>query len=396
MVTHQIAVLLLIGYIVYTIDLKQKYFPVPVVLVLLGMVLSFIPFLSDLYISREIIFNVFLPALLFTSAYKFPLAQLKKHIGIITTFSTVGLMATAALLGTAIYFVSDPFISLSLTGAFLLAAILIPTDPVSVTAIIKNSTGKEELADVVEGESMVNDGTSIVLFTIFLSMVQTGNRFSFWHFLSELVLVSAGGILVGLVMGWLASRAIYYTHNERYHVMLTIVLAYGSFYIAHALSVSGVLASVVAGIMMAYEFGRTMTYRIKDSLDEFWEIIEPTILSILFLMIGIRAVPYITFTEWGLAVIIFVLSVFVRFAVLSGLVYAVPAWRKDFKGYASILSLAGIKGTMSVALLLWLETEEMSTEAPLISVAFAAVLLSLILQSVGIYPMTQWLTARKK
>lgn len=395
LVTHQIAILLLVGYIVFTIDLKQKYFPVPVVLVLLGMVLSFIPLLSSLYISREIIFNVFLPALLFTSAYKFPLAQLKKHIGIITTFSTIGLMATAALLGIAIYYVSGPFISLSLTSAFLLAAILVPTDPVSITAIIKKSTGKEELADVVEGESMVNDGTSIVLFTIFLSMIQTGSQFSFWNFISELFLVSAGGLFVGLVLGWLASKAIYYTHNERYHVMLTIVLAYGSFYIAHALSVSGVLASVMAGVMMAYEFRKTKTHQVKDSLNEFWEIVEPTILSVLFLMIGIRAVEYLMFTDWGLAVIIFGLSVAARFIVLSGLVYAVPAWREDFKGYASVLSLAGIKGTISVALLLWLETEGMSTEAPLISVAFAVVLLSLVLQSIGIYPMTKWLTARK-
>lgn len=396
MVTHQIAILLLIGYIVYTIDLKKKYFPVPVVLVLLGMVLSFIPLLSSLQISREIIFNVFLPALLFTSAYKFPLTQLKKHAGIITTFSTIGLMATATILGTTIYFVSEPFMSLSFVGAFLLAAILIPTDPVSVTAIIKKSTGKEEVADVVEGESMVNDGTSIVIFSIFLSMFQTGSSFSVWKFISEFFLVSIGGILIGLVLGWMASKAIYYTHNERYHVMLTIVLAYGSFYVAHALAVSGVLATVMAGIMMAYEFKKMRESTVKDSLDEFWEIVNPTVLSILFLMIGIRAMEYILFPEWALAVIIFLLSIVARFIVLGGLVYAVPVWRKDFKGYASVLSLAGIKGSMSVALLLWLETEGTSGDELLMSVAFAVVLLSLVLQSIGLYPMTQLLIARKK
>ena len=398
LMTHQIIILLFIGYLIYTIDLKKKYFPVPIVLVMIGIGLSFIPFFDSLNISKDIIFNVFLPAILFTSAYQFPLKHLKKHAGIITALSTAGLMATAALLGLGIYLVSGPFISLSLTGAFLLAAILIPTDPVSVTSVLKESTSAEEIADMVEGESMVNDGTSIVIFTIFLSMFQSGNGFSVGKFVTEFLLVSVGGVALGLLFGWLLSKAIHFTHHKQYQVMLTIIVAYGGFYIAEVIGVSGVLATVVSGIMVSFEFGREINEtNIKESLDGFWDIVNPTLLSILFLLIGVRAADYLLFSEWGIAVAVFVLSILARFIVLGGFVYIVPAWRHKFTNdftTISLLTWSGIKGTMSIALLLWLEEAASKGDHLLVSLAFAAVLLSLVLQSVGIYPLTKFLSSK--
>ncbi|TWT09315.1 sodium:proton antiporter [Planomicrobium sp. CPCC 101079] len=397
-ITHQVLVLLFIGYIIYTIDLKKKYFPVPVVLVLLGIGLSFLPFFSSLKISKEVIFNVFLPALLFTSAYQFPQSQLKKNFGIIITLSTAGLFATTALLGIGIYFISGSLVSLSWTAAFLLASILVPTDPVSVTAIIKNSTGQEQIADIVEGESMVNDGTSIVLFTIFLSMFETGNGFSIGKLIGDFFLVSLGGVAIGLLLGWLLSKAIRYTHDKQYQVMLTIIVAYGGFYIAEAIGVSGVLATVVAGMMLSFEIGRSIKEdKLKESLDGFWDIINPTILSVLFLMIGIQTADYLAFPHWGAAIMIFVLSVIARFLVLGGFVYGVPAWRKEFDSDFSttaLMSWAGIKGSMSVALLLWLESAVSEGDQLLVSLAFAAILLSLVLQSMGIYPLAKLLAPK--
>ncbi|RNF39547.1 cation:proton antiporter [Planococcus salinus] len=400
MVAHQILILLFIGYLIYTIDLKKEYFPVPVVLVVIGMGLSFIPFFDSLTVSKEIIFNVFLPAILFTSAYQFPLKHLKKYAGIIAALSTVGLMATAALLGLGIYLVSGPFISISMTGAFLLAAILIPTDPVSVTSILKQSTGADDIADMVEGESMINDGTSIVIFTIFLSMFQTGNGFSVGKFITDFLLVSLGGIALGLLFGWLLSKAIHFTHEKQYQVMLTVVVAYGGFYIAEAIGVSGVLATVVAGILVSFEFGREIhETNIKESLDGFWDIVSPTLLSILFLLIGTRAMDYLVFPEWGIAVAIFLLSLIARFVVLGGFVYGVPAWRNQFNNdftTISLLTWSGIKGSMSVALLLWLEEAASEGDQLLVSLAFGAVLLSLVVQSIGIYPLTKFLSNKEQ
>lgn len=396
--THQILILLLIGYIIYTVDLKKKFFPVPVILVVIGLALSFIPYFSELHISKDMVFEVFLPALLFTAAYQFPLKQLKENWGIIAVLSTLGLIVTAVLLGASIYWISGFFASLSFTGALLLAAILIPTDPVSVTSILKESTGAEQIADVVEGESMVNDGTSIVLFTVFLSMFQTGNGFSVGKFLGEFLLVSAGGVAIGLLLGWILSKVVHITHHKEYQVMLSITVAYGGFYIAEALGVSGVLATVVTGIMLSYEIEKTKEdHNIREYLDGFWDIITPTLLSVLFLFIGIQAASYLAFPEWGFAAAIFILSLVARFVMLGGFIYAVPAWRNEFQNDFSTISLitwSGIKGSMSVALLLWLEEAASGKDQLLVSLSFAVIVISLIVQSTGIYPLTKLLAKK--
>ncbi|TWT07847.1 sodium:proton antiporter [Planococcus sp. CPCC 101016] len=393
MFTHQLLILLFIGYIVYTIDIQKKFFPVPVVLVVIGLGLSFIPYFDSFNISKEIIFNVFLPAILFTSAYQFPLKQLRENKGIILTLSTVGMIATVFLLGLSIFLAGTVFTALSFTASFLLASILAPTDPVSVTTILKESSGAEQIADVVEGESMINDGTSIVFFTIFLTMFQTGGGFSVGKFVSELLLVSIGGVLLGVLVGWLMSKTIRFTKDKKYQVILSVVGAYGAFYLGEAIGVSGVLATVAAGIFVSFEMSKEIEEdNLQESLDGFWDITTPVLLAVLFLLIGIRGAEYLAFPGWWFAIAIFLLAIIVRFMVIGLLIYGVPQWRHEFKNDFSTISLtawSGIKGAMSVALLLWLEEAASGKDQILISLAFAAILLSLVIQSIGIYPLSK-------
>ena len=393
MFTHQLLTLLFIGYIVYTIDIKKKFFPVPVVLVVIGLVLSFIPFFNNFDISKDIIFNVFLPAILFTSAYQFPLKQLRENMGIIFTLSTLGMIATVFLLGLSIYLAGTLFTALSFTASFLLAAILAPTDPVSVITILKESSGAEQIADVVEGESMINDGTSIVFFTIFLTMFQTGSGFSVGKFISELLLVSIGGILLGALIGWLMSKTIRFTKDKKYQVILSVVGAYGAFYIGEAMGVSGVLATVAAGIFVSYEMSKEIEEdNLEESLNGFWDIATPVLLAVLFLLIGIRGAEYLAFSGWWFAIAVFFLTIIVRYIVIGLIIYGVPQWRHEFKNDFSTITLtawSGIKGAMSVALLLWLEEAASGKDQILVSLAFAAILLSLVIQSIGIYPLSK-------
>ncbi|WLR51640.1 sodium:proton antiporter [Bacillus tianshenii] len=388
--SYQVIALLFIGYIIFTIDKKQKNFPVPMVLLLIGIGLSFIPYFSSAHVTKELIFNWFLPALLFISAYQFPFSHFKKNIGLIGILSTLGLMLTAFLLGISIYWISMPFLSLSFVGAMLIASMLTPTDPVSVVSILKNSSKDPTIADVVEGESMVNDGTSIVLFTVFAGMFLKDNSFSVSSFLTDFILVSLGGIFIGVAFGWFVSKAVHFTHHRQYQVMLSIVLAYGSFYIAEHLGVSGVLASVSAGIMLSWEFGHTIKETdYREYLDGFWEVVEPSILAIIFLLIGIEAANYLVSEQWGFVLIIFVISLIIRFFVLAGIIKLFPTWRKKFDWKAiSLITWSGIKGTMSVALLLSLKSESGSDAETIMSLTFGAVLLSLIIQSMLIYPLS--------
>ena len=392
MSSHQILILLFIGYLVYTIDNKQKNFPAPLVLLLLGIVLSFVPFFATVHITKEIIFEWFLPALLFISAYQFPFTHLKKHAGIIAALSTVGLLLSAVLFGTLLYAISGPFLSLSFVGALLIASILTPTDPVSVVSILKKASKDPKIADVVEGESMVNDGTSIVLFTVIASMYLGEERFSISSFLYDFILVSLGGIAIGALFGWIVCRAIYFTHQRQYQVMLSIVLAYGSFYVAEKLGVSGVLSVVAAGIMLSYELdGFIKESHYREYLNSFWEVVEPSILALIFLLIGIETTNYLDFNYWIFTGIIFITSVIVRFLVLTGIIKSFKGWRNEFNWKdISLVTWSGIRGTMSVALLLGLESDNGSGSGTIISLTFGAVLLSLVFQSLTIYPLSSY------
>ena len=175
--------------------------------------------------------------------------------------------------------------------------------------------------------------------------------------------------------------------------MLSVIGAYGAFYIGEAIGVSGVLATVAAGIFVAYEMGREIKEdTLPQSLDGFWDIVTPILLAVLFLLIGIRGAEYLAFSGWWFAIVIFLLAVLVRFLVIALFIYGVPKWKHEFNNDFSTITLtawSGIKGAMSVALLLWLEETASGQDQVLISLAFAAIVLSLVIQSIGIYPLSK-------
>ncbi|WP_212927807.1 sodium:proton antiporter [Oceanobacillus sp. J11TS1] len=383
--------LILIGYIVFTIDKKQKNFPAPTVLLVLGLILSFIPFFSSLGVIKYMIYHIFLPPLLFSSAYRLPAKGLKENASIISFFATVGLMLTVGLLGVSIYVISGLFVPLSFIGALIIASILTPTDPVSVTTILKKSTGDEKIADVVEGESLINDGTSIVIFTVLAGMLTEGKSFDLFSFFGEFLFVSLGGASLGILFGWLVNKLVHFTHNREYQVMLSIVLAFGVFNLAEMFHVSGVLATVFAGIMLSLEFGKSSKEdELRDKLNGFWNIIELTILALIFLLIGIQSAQYLLFDAWGFALIIFLLSLIIRFLIIFGTTQLFPRWRKKINWRESILlTWSGLKGTMSVYLILSLQSIGTGKVDLIVSLGFAAVLTSLIVQSLGVYPLSQ-------
>ncbi|WP_064094300.1 cation:proton antiporter [Rossellomorea aquimaris] len=390
----QILILLVIGYSVFIMDRKKKNIPVPVVLLLIGIGLSFLPFFTEVKLTKEIIFYWFLPALLFISAYQFPIKDLKKHVGIISILSTVGIVLTTLLMSLLFYYSLQPLFSISYLEALLMATILTPTDPVSVVSILKQSSNQQDIADVVEGESMINDGTSIVLFTVVAGMYFGERTFSATSFTWEFLWVSIGGALIGGVLGWLVSKAIHFTTDSNYQVMLSIILAYGSFYIGEEMGVSGVLATVASGIMLSYEYGRTIKENhFRNDLDRFWGVIEPTILTFLFLLIGIEFTKYLSFSLVGWIFLLFILSLIVRYVIIIGVVKLRKSWRRNY-GWKEVLILtwSGIKGTMSIALLLGIEKQ--GTEY-LHSLTFGVIMLSLLIQSIAIYPFSSYLFKEK-
>lgn len=392
-----VTILLCIGYLVFTIDKKQENFPVPVALVLIGIGLSFLPYFDRVEVTESLIYDVFLPGLLFVSAYQFSTAALRKNAGIIGLLSTVGLGLTVALVGLAVYWIGGWFFSISLTGAFVVGAILAPTDPASVVSILKKSAPDKNIADIVDGESMINDGTSIVLFTVLSGLYMESASFNVLSIIGEFAYVSAGGAVLGIAVGWLLSKAVHITHHRDYQVMLSIVLAYGAFQLAESFGFSGVLATVSAGIMLSWEFSHANKEdHYRESLSGFWGVVEPSLLSLLFLLIGIEATEYLDWSNWLLAILILFVSIAIRFIIVGGTFKLLAGrkheaiWKKSL-----LISWSGIRGSMSVFLLLQLGAmTEGGTAGELISLSFSVVILSLIIQSLGIHPLSKRLDSK--
>ncbi|WP_102335359.1 cation:proton antiporter [Salimicrobium jeotgali] len=386
----QVVLLLLIGYVVFTIDKKKKSLPIPVVLLVIGIGLSFVPYFSTVEVTEKMIYEIFLPGILFVSAYKYSAKAIKRHGAVLATLSTLGLMATALLLGLLTYMIGGWFGSISFLGAMVIASILTPTDPVSAVSVLEEAAD-EQIAEVVDGESMINDGTSIVLFTVLSGMYLSENSFQLTGFIGEFLYVSLGGVAVGIAFGWLCSKAVHITHHRDYQVMLSIIIAYGVFQTAEHIGFSGVLGTVAAGIMLSYEFehmNREEHYR--EALSGFWNVVEPSLLALVFLLIGITATPYLTSANWSMAIIIFVASIVIRYLIVTSVLAIFHNHRSlDKNRQAFLVSWAGIRGTMSVFLILSLHAKSPDGSEELLSISFSVVVLSLIIQSLGVYPLSR-------
>ncbi|SIS40068.1 cation:proton antiporter [Salimicrobium flavidum] len=388
----QVILLLLIGYIVFTIDKKKKNVPIPVVLLIIGIGLSFLPYFSSIEVTEKIIYDIFLPGILFVSAYEFSTKALRRHGPVLAALSTVGMVVMALVLGIVVYAAGGLFVNISLLGAMLVAAILTPTDPVSAISVLEEAAD-EHIAEVVDGESMINDGTSVVLFTVLVGIYTGEESFQFFGFLGEFLYVSLGGVAVGLLFGWICSKAVHITHHRDYQVMLSIIIAYGAFHAAEHIGVSGVLATVAAGLMLSYEFEHTNKEdHYREALSGFWNVVEPSLLSLVFLLIGIAATTTLASAHWLLVTIILFASIGIRFLIVSGVLGIFHKHRElERKKQAFLVSWAGIRGTMSVFLILSLHALSPEGSEMLLSISFPVVVLSLIIQSLGVYPLSKWL-----
>lgn len=384
-IAHYI-LLLLIGYIVYAFDRHKEVIPVPPVLVFIGLMLSFIPFFQTIDVTAELIYHVMLPAILFVSAYEFPIEKLKRYAGSIFVLGTIGMLLTVVITAVFVFASLSLFVSVPLIVAFIIAAIFVPTDPVSVVQILSKDLNDELVTTTVEGESMLNDGTSIVAFTLILQ-AYLGSPFTFTEAAAQLVVVSIGGIAIGMAGGWLYNRAVPLTHERLYQVMLSIFLVYGVFLAAEALHVSGVLAVISAGLIVSLTFSRSHREdHFRESLDGFWKIVEVSVLSLLFLLIGITAAPYLVHDYWLAVILLFPLSLLARWLIVSGLLLILPSRHSPSGKESFLISITGVKGAVSVYLILLVQELTAPDMELITAVAFSAVVLSLIVQSLIIHP----------
>ncbi|QHV97639.1 cation:proton antiporter [Spirosoma endbachense] len=299
--------------------------------------------------------DVMLGFLLFAAALHFDLDDLKQQFRPVLILSTVGVLFSTALFGIGFYFLTNAFgFPVPLVYCFLFGALISPTDPVAVGAVLKDSPIPRRLETIITGESLFNDGVGLVLFISLQEVADPSVNF----FLSDAILLFCrevfGGISIGLLMGFVAYRLIKVSDDFHTVVLLSLALVMILSVVANALHVSVPLAEVSAGLLLGSRLpGADKINSPKFYLDRFWHLIDEILNTILFVMIGLQIVvlPFLNnYLLIGLATV--VLAIVARSLSIL-LPYLLQFQLSRLKpGSLRILTWAGLRGGISVALAL--------------------------------------------
>ncbi|WP_226699070.1 cation:proton antiporter [Qipengyuania gaetbuli] len=319
--------------------------------------------------------------LLFAGALHVDLALLKVAWLPVLLLSTVGVIISTVLVGLAMWGVGTLLVlPIAPIWYFVFGALIAPTDPVSVLGVLKEENVPQSLQSAVAGESLFNDGVGIVVFIILLGAAVTGADFSIAEGARLFAIEAGGGVLVGLVAGFVGYRALAGMDEYTLEVLITLAVVMGSYALCSYLHISGPLAMAVAGLLIGNQ-GVTfaMSDVTRDYVLKFWELVDELLNSILFLLIGLEMIVLVAGADavvFGLAAIPLTLAA--RAVGIFVSTKAIPAARLQDKGAGRVLWWGGLRGGISIALALSLPAGE--TRDLILAATFAAVLFSVLVQ----------------
>lgn len=258
--------------------------PAPIVLVLGGLAIAFVPALPSVELAPDTIFLVFLPPLVYAAGWRTSPQELRAVMRPLALLAIVLVFIAAAAVAVVAHALVP---GMSWAEAAILGAILAPTDAPAAIAIFRRLGAPERVRLLVEGESMINDGTALVLYRIAVG-VAAGGAFSLGGAALEFVGVAAGGIVVGLAVGALSDLVIRRQSEADLAIMLSVLTAYGAYIGAEELHVSGILAAVVAGLYAGYRSPRSLDADIRLSAVAFWNVLVFGLEVTLFVLLGLQ------------------------------------------------------------------------------------------------------------
>ena len=343
---------------------------------------------------RTILFEFLLGFLLFAGSIHIDIKQLYKSRLSILLYATLGVLISTFTVGTIFYYTSG-FIGLDISFIFCLifGALISPTDPIAVLALLQKAGISKEIEIKIVGESLFNDGVGIVVFLSLMTLGTTaGSEIHFAHIAQEFGKEVGGGLFLGFILGYLGHRLLLSLQKEpviAVHVSLAIVM--GGYSLAAALHISGALAMVVAGLVI----GNGLHHQKSDSIQNqhltlFWKVIDEILNSILFVLIGLELINLnLDLSALILGVVSIFIVLFSRFFTL-GLtnLFLKQKQKADFK-LLKILTWAGLRGGISIALALSLPDNEIRDI--LLIVTYVIVVFSIIAQGLSIEKTVKYL-----
>ncbi|HEY1799828.1 MAG TPA: Na+/H+ antiporter [Terriglobales bacterium] len=369
--------------------------PYTVALVVGGLLLgSFhLPILKNLFahppdwLTPDVTLVIFLPALLFEGSLKIQLQHLRKNLVPICLLATLGVLAATLICGFAVHWA----LGMPVLVALVFGAIVAATDPISVLAIFKDTTVGRRLTIIVEGESLFNDGTSVVVFGILFGAV-VNSHLSIAAGVRDFFVEVTGGVTVGVVLGFIFSKLTARINDPQIEITLTTILAYSSYLLAQSLHMSGVIATVAAGLMMGNFGMRTgMSWRTRIALWSFWEYASFLINSILFLLIGLQVRVGELLHMWQV-ILLTIAAVFAgRVLTVYGIVPISNLFTEKIPlRWQHVMVWGGMRGAISLALVLSIGNG-FPYRDQLLTMTFGVVAFTIIVQGISMKPLIRLL-----
>jgi CPA1 family monovalent cation:H+ antiporter len=343
----------------------------------------------------DTLMNGLLSFLLFAGAIQFRLKDLAQEKYVIGLLATLGVALATFLTGTGLYLVLGQVgVTTSFLACLIFGAMISPTDPVALLAVLRNFKAPKTLEMKIAGESLFNDGVAVVLFFVLVGLA-TGKvgRINAEDVGMLLLRQLVGGGLFGLILGWMASRMLRQIDDFPVEVLITLASAAGGYALAHKLNVSGPVAVVTAALVIGNENRKVNAIKsTRQQLESFWELINELLNAVLFVWIGLAVLSF-TFTgdELVAGLIAIPVCLFARFLSIW-MAVALFGFRQEFHPKAYFLmTWGGIRGGVSVALALALPASIMEQDL-LLSVTYVVVVFSVLVQGLSVGPFVRWLT----
>ena len=394
-----IVLLLLIAAVTTMVSKRVDKLPLTILLVFVGIGISTsgesvpgLTLLRDFELTPELVLFVFIPTLIFESAYNLDARQVSSNIWPILTLAIPGLLISTGIIG----FIFATFTEFDLMVALLLGAILSATDPVAVIAIFKQLGVPERLTILVEGESLFNDATSLVLAGILTGLLAMGS-FSPGILLTgnlDFLFVFAGGVAVGWVLAIVTGYTLGGIESDpAIEITLTTILAYFSFIIAeHVFHVSGIMAVVAAGMTIGSWGKSKISPSTCEFMEHFWEYLAFIANALIFLMVGLQIDLMVLWQSIDLIAIVAVAMLVSRAIVIFGvvpLVGRVPGSEAIGMPFQTVMYWGGLRGAIALAIVLSLP--DFGYKDTLISLVMGAVLFTLVVQGLSIELLVKFL-----
>jgi CPA1 family monovalent cation:H+ antiporter len=373
---------------------KRLRIPYTVSLVLGGLLLGVIqlPILSPLqpghrpdWLTPDVILILFLPALVFEGSVKVDVRELLRNSVPLLLLANVGVLLAALVTGYLLHWL----IGLPVLIALLFGCIISATDPISVLAIFKDLRVDKRLSLIMEGESLLNDGTAVVLFGILFGVI-VAEKLTVPKGIEQYLLAVVGGAVLGSALGYLASRVTGTVDDPQIEITLTTILAYGSYLLAFHLHLSGVIATASAGLMLG-NFGakRGMSVGTRTAMQSFWEYISFVMNSLVFLLIGLEIHVRELIHNWA-SVLLAIGAVFLGRALS---VYLLMPLSNRFAEkiplrWQHVAVWGGLRGALALALALSLTTTFPYREQ-ILNLTFGVVIFSILVQGLTIKPLVR-------